>query len=80
MSQKAEQQQRIQSPKVENAAGYCKQLNCSKRMLIKWCMSAHGDCEKKVINTITFFTQKVYTLNSIAKYTLFHSQSPNTFC
>lgn len=44
---KAEQQQRIQSPKVKNAAAYHKQLNCSKRMLVKQCMTAHGDCEKR---------------------------------
>lgn len=57
---KAEQQQRIQSPKVENAAGYCKQLNCSKRMLVKWRMSAHGDCEKRSL-TQSPFPHRKYT-------------------
>lgn len=56
---KAEEQQRIQSPKAENAASYCKQLNYSKRVLVKWCMSAHGDCKKRSL-TQSPFSQRKY--------------------
>lgn len=57
---KAEQQQRIQSAKAENAAVYGKQLNCSKRMLVKWCMSGHGDCEKRSL-TQSALSHRKYT-------------------
>lgn len=55
---KAEQQQSIQNPKVENAAGFCKQVNYSKRMLVKWHMSAHGDCEKRSLAQSPFSYRK----------------------
>lgn len=55
---KAEEQQRIQSPKAENAVGYCQQLNCLKRVLVKWYMSAYGDYENRSLTQSPFSHRK----------------------